>query len=406
MSSSGRPWSSPAFAALVFWPMTRWPSLAALPLLMAATLPQAQPAASPSECEQIVREIVGAIATAHRDSAVRSEASKLDHLPRDVCAANADVRAAVRRALASFDDPAMRLLEQSHFERTLEEWSGGATVGVGLSEVLSIDTDEATRRLTVIAPVPGSPAADAGLRARDVVVSIDGVSTDSLGLTGSMRLLRPAEGESVRLEVLRADELHEVVLTAERLQPLAPVLTERRASGGRVVLLVRLSQFIPGTADTLRGAIASARGVDAILLDLRDNPGGMLDELVAAAGVFLEAGSDVARIAGASPATLRTEADPIAPDVPLAVLVGPGTASVAEVLAGALQANGRARVYGARTFGKGLAHQALPLDQGAWVFMLPVGQLELPDGRRVLRNGIDPDVRTANPVSQATFDLN
>lgn len=379
--------------------------LSVLPLLMAAALQQAQPAASPPECEPIVEEIVGAIGSAHWNPAVRSEASKLGHMPRDACAGAADVQAAVRHALASFDDPAMRLLEQSHFERTLEEWSGGAIVGVGLSEVLSIDTDETTRRLTVIAPVPGSPAADAGLRARDVVVTIDGVSTDSLGLTESMRLLRPPEGESVRLEVLRADGLHEVVLTAKRLQPLAPVLTERRTPGGRDILLVRLTQFIPGAADTLRGAVAAARGVDAVLLDLRDNPGGMLDELVGAAGVFLESGSEVARIAGASPATLRTEAEPIAPDVPLGVLVGPGTASAAEVLAGALQWNGRARVYGARTFGKGLAHQALPVAEGARVFMLPVGQLELPDGRRVLRNGIEPDVRTVNPASQASRDL-
>lgn len=380
-------------------------SLAALPLLAAAALPQAQPAASPAECEQIVEEIVGAIGSAHCNPAVRFEASKLEQEPGIVCATNADLPAAVREVLANFDDPAMRLLEQSHFQRTLEEWGGGATIGVGLSEILSIDTDETTRRLTVIAPVPGSPAADAGLRARDVVVSIDGLSTDSLGLTGSMRRLRPGEGESVQLDVLRADELHDVVLTAKRLQPLAPVRSERRVSGGREVLLVRLTQFIPGAADTLRGAVAAARNVDAILLDLRDNPGGMLDELVGAAGVFLESGSEVAHIVGASSAMLRIEADPIAPDVPLAVLVGRGTASAAEVLAGALQWNGRARVYGARTFGKGLAHRALPVGEDARVFMLPVGQLELPDGRRVLRNGIEPDVRTANPASQAARDL-
>lgn len=128
-----------------------------------------------------------------------------------------------------------------------------------------------------------------------------------------------------------------------------------------------------------------------------------MTEPVAVAGVFLKQGSSIARMTGPDSSPLRSEAVPVADDTPVIVLIDAGTASAAEVLAAALRAAG-ARLYGARTFGKGLAHQAVAV-AGEWMFMLPVAQLETPEGRAVLRNGIDPDVRTSNALEQALRDL-
>ena len=351
-------------------------------------------------CERAVGEALAAVAELHWNPAIREADSVVT--TREACAGDVGVVMAIRRALTPLDDPAIRVLEAAHFERTLEEWNGGARVGIGLAEVLSIDTDETTRRLTIVSPVPGSPAARAGLRTGDVVAAIDGVSTDSLGLTRTVERLRKDEGETVRLSILRDGRAWNVALTAEQMSIVDALRIEERSSDVYDLLHVRLIQFTPGISDTLQARLTSVGDVDGIVLDLRGNPGGMLEELVGTAGVFLPTGSRLSDITGPSAVTLRTDSAPSVPDVPLAVLVGSGTASAAEVLATALRSNDRALIFGEPTYGKGLVHRAVPLVDGRWILMLPVGQLETPEGRRVLGNGIEPDVHTESPLEDAT----
>lgn len=361
--------------------------------------------AVPSGCEELVERVLEAVATRHYDATTRDRAASPVETPAESCAVAPGTREAVERALAPLDDPAIRLLDTDHFDRMIAEWSGRPVVGVGLSEVLSIDVDEGTGRLTVIAPVPGSPAAAAGLRAGDVVSRIDGIETDGLGLTRTMERLRVGAGETVGLEVLRSDGARGVVLTADSLPALPAFEAERIEDGDRELLLVRLHQFTPGVGDALAEAIASAAGVDGIVLDLRGNPGGFVDALVAVAGTFLEPDSEIARLAGPEPVELRVPAEGAPTRLPLSVLVDAGTASAAEALAAALRFHGRARIHGERTFGKGLAHDATPVEEGAWVLMLPVGDLETPAGERILGLGVDPDVRSADPLARAIRDL-
>lgn len=351
-------------------------------------------------CEDVVAAAIEVIASSHYDAGIRSRVSGEPDHPSAFCAGDASPPEAVGRLAASIDDPAVRLVDAVHFARTIEEWDGRPLVSTGLAEVLSIDVDETTRRLTVIAPVPGSPAAAAGLRAGDVVVSIDGVATDSLGLARSVERLRVAEGATVRLVVLRNDRTRDVVLEAVALPSLESLGMDRRRKNGRDVLLLRLRQFTPGVGERLRAVVDSVSTEVDLILDLRSNPGGRLDELIAAASAFLPAGSAIGRIDAVNPTTLRTDSEPRASRIPLAVLVDAGTASAAEALAAALSIGG-ATLYGQRTFGKGLVHNAVPLPGGAWVLMLPVGQLETSAGRRILDHGVDPDVRTLNPEEQA-----
>lgn len=360
---------------------------------------------NPGECEDLVRRVLDEIAARHWNPAVRRRAERSKDLARRSCAGRPEVPVAVDRALVWFGDPAIRLLGAARFERMVHEWSGAPRVGVGLTEVLSIDVDETTRRLTVIAPVPGSPAAAAGLRTGDVVTTIDGVPTDSLGLTRSVDRLRRAAGEAARLEVLRTDRVREVVVEATELPELRAVHAENTSIDGVELLVVRLRQFAPGSSDELRAVLHSVSGADAIALDLRGNPGGYVDELVATASLFLEPGSEIARLSGPDPDTLRADDETPRVRLPLVVIVDRGTASVAEALAGALQVHEKARVYGERTYGKGLAHGVRPIEEGVWVLMLPVGRLKTPAGRDVLDHGIEPDVQTVNPLTQAAWDL-
>lgn len=363
------------------------------------------PRGGPGDCEAIVGDVLEILATRHGDPTTRDRAGSPEVTPGEACAGGADPRDAVERVLEPFDDPAVRLLDAAHFQRMLAEWTGEPVVGTGLTEVLSIDVDEATRRLTVIAPVPGSPAAAAGLTAGDVVTRIDGAGTDAMGLTRAMARLRPGYGEAVRLEILRNDRSREVTLEADSLPPLEAIETERLVEDGKDLLVVRLRQFTPGIAESVRGAIDEADDADAIVLDLRGNPGGLVDALVGVAGVFLEPGAEIATLVGPEPAELAAAGEAPPTDLPLAVLVDLGTASAAEALAAALAHHGRARIYGERTFGKGLAHNAVPIGETGWVLMLPVGELETPDGKRILGAGIDPDVRTKNPWTRAVREF-
>jgi carboxyl-terminal processing protease len=148
----------------------------------------------------------------------------------------------------------------------------------------------------------------------------------------------------------------------------------------------------------------AGRDIDAIVLDLRNNPGGLVTELQATAGLFLAAGTPIATARGAESEFIAVAAGAEPIDTPLAVLVDTGSASAAEALAGALRAHGRARLYGQRTFGKGLVHQTLPVVD-AGVLMFPAAELETPDGHPILGAGIDPDVRTPIPLTTAGSDL-
>jgi carboxyl-terminal processing protease len=355
-------------------------------------------------CTEELGELLGELARAHWSGVVRAAAGDAGKSVETVCNGSPTVLRAAGRLVEGLGDPAVRVLGASHFARTIEEWTGAPLDGVGLSEVLSVDIDEQTGRLTVIAPVPHSPAAAAGLAAGDVLHTIDGEATAALGLTASVERLRIDAGESLRLGVMRDDREREISLTARPLPVLEPVSVERRRLGGLDALHLRLHQFIPGAGLRLREAVESAGDVDIVLLDLRDNPGGLVTELEDVAGVFLEAGTTIAAIKGPDPGAfvVAEGARPI--DTPLAVIVGPGSASAAEALAGALQAHGRARLYGQRTFGKGLVHQTRPMSDGA-MLMFPGGVLETPAGRPILGHGILPDLRTMNPLTDAASDF-
>jgi carboxyl-terminal processing protease len=246
---------------------------------------------------------------------------------------------------------------------------------------------------TVIAPIEGTPAWEAGLRSGDVLVAIDGKSTYGLAVEDVADRLRGAEGTSVEVRVSREGEAdtHEITLTRR--------IVERKAVpyafvAGHGVGYLRLTAFSERSGGETRAAIARLRGQGAkcLVLDLRSNPGGLLDQAVDVAETFVPRGTMVVYTKGrAANEDRRFYADEIAPnlDWPVVVLVDGGSASAAEIVAGALQDLDRALVVGTTTFGKGSVQRVFPLRGQDGALKLTTALYHTPSGRSIDRAAAD-----------------
>ena len=297
------------------------------------------------------------------------------------------MQAAIRGLLHDLD-PHSAYLEQDASEN-LAERTRGAYEGIGVEIVRQPDDT-----LKVIAPIDGTPAARAGIKPGDVIVAVDG---------------RPLSGSSPDDDLLRGPPGSEVVLTVVREdldEPLdIPVVRDTiRVASVRGRMLepgygyVRISMFQADTgadfaAELHRLSTEAGGALDGLVIDVRSNPGGLLTTAVQVADELLDKGTIVTtrgRLAISDTAFTATSGDRL-DGAPVVVLVDAGSASAAEVLAGALRDNDRARVVGSRTFGKGSVQTALPLDNGDTV-KLTTARYYTPDGTSIQALGIQPDV--------------
>jgi carboxyl-terminal processing protease len=273
--------------------------------------------------------------------------------------------------------------------RILEGDTRGRFGGVGL-EVGARDGD-----LTVIAPIPGTPAERAGLRPGDRIVAIEGRPTRELSIDEAVRRMRGEAGTEVRITVGRkgVPEPFGVTLMREviRVESIAAELLEPGFPW------IRVKTFQDGTAADARLAVErlgrEGGGLRGVLLDLRRNPGGLLDEAVRLSDLFLDSGVIVTTRGRGGVEIARHEARSrgTLPRMPVVVLVDAASASAAEIVAGALQDSGRALVVGTATFGKGSVQSLIPLGDGAGL-KLTVARYYTPAGRSIQAEGIRPDV--------------
>lgn len=245
-------------------------------------------------------------------------------------------------------------------------------------------------RAVIASVTADSPAARAGLEPGDAIVEIDGRDTaaeDSGAIAGD---LRGPSGTVVQLVVRSAGGATRAVAVTRADVPSTTVSTDLLAPG---IERIRIATFSRGAGAQVAAAVAAGRahGIDAYVLDLRGNPGGLLDEAVRTASVFLDGGPVVSLAGRSVPAQTLDAARGGDTRVPLAVLVDGGTASAAEVLAGALRDRGRAVLVGTRTFGKGSVQQVTHLSDGSEL-EITVATYRTPDGDAVDGVGIAPDV--------------
>ncbi len=283
------------------------------------------------------------------------------------------------------DEGHTRFLTPEEREQNQEGLSG-TYVGIGVQ--LETRDDE----VVVATPIEDSPAERAGIRSGDVIVAVNGESVRGVEISEIVERVKGPEGSTVRVTVLRGEEERQYNL--KRAEIRSPVVSWAMI-GETDVAHVSLSSFSDDSAKELREAFEEARSAGArrFVLDLRNNPGGRLDQAVEIAGFFLEPGSVayVRKEASEGREEVEVEGEPGLTEAPLVVLVNEGSASSSEILAGALRDNDRATVVGETTFGTGTVLSEFVLRDGSSI-LLGVAEWLTPDGDFIRESGIAPDV--------------
>ena len=251
----------------------------------------------------------------------------------------------------------------------------------------------------IVAPFDGSPAEAAGVKAGDIIIEVDDEDVTSWPLNDIVENIRGEEGTHVELTVLRPDEGKSMEITVTRGEIDAPTATWAMLPGSDVAL-IRLSQFSADATEELTNAIDAAKvaGATGLILDVRNNPGGLLEQAINVTSQFLKDGNVLQQ----ENATGKRKVYPVqeggvATEIPMVVLINRGSASSSEIFAGAMQDHERAVVVGETTFGTGTVLQPFPLDDGS-ALMLGTSQWLTADGRLIRKQGIAPDVTVELPI--------
>jgi carboxyl-terminal processing protease len=268
----------------------------------------------------------------------------------------------------------------------------------GEFEGIGVYVEMRSGRPVVVTPFDDSPAQKAGLEPGDIIVAVDGEGVTDLPLQEvAGRILGPA-GTEVTLTIMDPDTGGTRDVSIERAEVELDNVTWQRLPDSGVVHL-RIAAFSEGVAQELEEALTEIKeqDVNGLILDLRNNPGGLLNAAVGVTSQFLENGNVLRRINAEGEVTeVPVESGGEALDVPLVVLINSGTASAAEIVTGALQDAGRATAIGQTTFGTGTVLNEFPLSDGS-VLLLAVEEWRTPEGRVIWHKGLDPDIQVALP---------
>ena len=302
------------------------------------------------------------------------------------------IRGAIDGMLAALD-PHSAYLEGASFER-LTTMIDGNYQGLGISVQM------AEGMVKVVSPFKGSPADKAGIKAGDYISHIEGKLIYGLELDDAVAQMRGPAGSSIRLSIIRAgrDAPFDVTVTRGLIE-LEPVTHELKEGN---VGYISVNEFSRDVGSDVNAAVRALRGeaggrLTGLVLDLRRNPGGSLEEAVALSDLFLDKGQIVSQRGRGRRDTAYYDAESvfkgdIAAGVPMIVLIDAGSASASEIVAGALQDQRRALIMGERSFGKGSVQSLLPLSRTS-ALKLTTARYFTPSGRSVQEGGIEPDIR-------------
>lgn len=326
-----------------------------------------------------------------------------DYVDKDKIDQNALSSSAIKAMLESIHDPYAAYFDAAEF-KTIEQMNVQGTYG-GIGAMVTIRDGQ----VTVIAPIVGTPAEKAGIKPGDKILAIDGNSTQGMSLEEAVLKVQGDPGTKVTLEVLHQGEETPITLVITReeinLPSVYPEIGNATSTPSTTpaptvtplpngIAIITVTYFSERTGDetvsALKGVLAS--GVKGIVLDLRDNPGGILDSAVTVASQFLKQGIVLYTLdSSGNKETYDVKPGGLATDLPLAVLVNSNSASASEVVAGALQDYGRAPLIGNQTFGKGSVDHFRQLSDGSAIY-ISIGRWYTPNGRQIEGNGLTPDI--------------
>ncbi len=293
---------------------------------------------------------------------------------------------AIKGLLYSLDPHSSYLPPQSF--KDLQEETRGSFSGIGIEVTIKNDL------LTIVSPILDTPADKAGLKANDVILEIEGKKTKNIGPYEAIEKLRGPAGSSVTISIQREGWEEPKKMTIKR--EVIPVLSVKAEFLSPGLVYSRISKFQSHTANEFKTKLQQLKAIqqiDGLILDLRNNPGGLLHQAVNVADLFLDKGK-IVYTKGRKPdqnTVFNAHASGESRQYPLVILVNEGSASAAEIVAGAIQAHKRGIIVGTQTFGKGSVQTIIPLPDGAGLRMT-TATYYTPDDRSIQALGITPDV--------------
>ena len=310
---------------------------------------------------------------------------------------------AIRKSLKDLGDPYTRFLDPEEYEELTSQTSGELS-GIGIR----LGIDQKTSKLIVVEPIPNSPASEAGLKAGDHIVSVNGKSTKLMTLEQASAEIKGEVGTEVILEISRSEQPAFDVSIARAQIELPSVSYTLNQEQDSKVGYIKLDEFSSHAAEQMQKAIQelSAKQASGFILDLRGNPGGLLFSSVEIARMWMEKGAIVSTIDRKGGNQEFSANGKALTNLPLVVLVDGYSASASEILAGALKENHRAKVVGSRTYGKGTVQSVHALSDGSGL-AVTIARYYPPSGIDINQKGIAPDIKVdLSREEQTTLSVN
>ncbi len=321
-----------------------------------------------------------------------------EHVDHEVLEPESLSEGAIRGMLAALEDPHASYLSAEQHSREQEGYQGYFE-GIGAQVTLT------EAGLTVIAPIPGAPAEKAGIRAGDLILAVDGEDIDGLTLIESVNRIRGPGGTEVTLLVRHVGDFEDVSITVTRGRIPIESTAFRMLDDGIGHLWVY--SFSNTTEDEVRRALDELEDEDGrgLILDLRNNPGGLLASVISVTDLFLDSGTILYEIdAEGDRSDYEAARRGPATDVPVVVVVNQFSASASEIMAGAIQKSGRATVVGTSTFGKGSVNIARELSDGSAIYFT-IRRWYLSDGTQIEGEGVTPDIEVESDAHPLPTDF-
>ena len=304
---------------------------------------------------------------------------------------SSDAYDAIREMLANLNDPYTRFLDPKQFYEMRIDTSGELT-GVGIQIVKDEESDD----FVIVNPIEGSPAYQAGIKAKDRIISIDKINTKGMDIEKAVNLIRGKKGTQVILGISRNGKIFYKSLMRKKIEIRSVVSKINNTKEGYLVGYVRIKQFNANASREMKDTLLDYENkkVAGYVLDLRSNPGGLLDSSIDISRQFINKGIIVSTLSKEGLKEIKKANGSALTNKPLVVLVNEGSASASEIVSGAIRDNQRGKLVGKKTFGKGLVQSMRALVDGSGL-TVTVAKYLTPDGTDINKFGITPDLEVS-----------